>query len=51
MILAQQGETAALDELARSCRQQAYVFALEAGLPEQGEIAHRLTGYDREMIA
>lgn len=29
VILAQQGETDALDELARSCRQQAYVFALQ----------------------
>jgi RNA polymerase sigma-70 factor (ECF subfamily) len=29
VILAQQGEEAALDELARSCRQQAYVFALQ----------------------
>jgi RNA polymerase sigma-70 factor (ECF subfamily) len=29
VVLAQQGEAAALDELARSCRQQAYVFALQ----------------------
>lgn len=29
VILAQQGEADALDELARSCRQQAYVFALQ----------------------
>ena len=29
VILAQQGEANALDELARSCRQQAYVFALQ----------------------
>jgi len=29
VVLAQRGETAALDELARSCRQQAYVFALQ----------------------
>lgn len=29
VILAQRGEAAALDELARSCRQQAYVFALQ----------------------
>lgn len=29
VILAQNGEAAALDELARSCRQQAYVFALQ----------------------
>jgi RNA polymerase sigma-70 factor (ECF subfamily) len=29
VILAQRGEVAALDELARSCRQQAYVFALQ----------------------
>ena len=29
VILAQQGEASALDELARSCRQQAYVFALQ----------------------
>ena len=29
VVLAQQGEATALDELARSCRQQAYVFALQ----------------------
>jgi RNA polymerase sigma-70 factor (ECF subfamily) len=29
VVLAQNGEPAALDELARSCRQQAYVFALQ----------------------
>jgi RNA polymerase sigma-70 factor (ECF subfamily) len=29
VVLAQQGEAEALDELARSCRQQAYVFALQ----------------------
>lgn len=29
VVLAQRGEEAALDELARSCRQQAYVFALQ----------------------
>jgi len=29
VVLAQHGETAALDELARNCRQQAYVFALQ----------------------
>lgn len=29
VVLAQQGEANALDELARSCRQQAYVFALQ----------------------
>jgi len=29
VMLAQQGEAEALDELARSCRQQAYVFALQ----------------------
>jgi RNA polymerase sigma factor (sigma-70 family) len=29
VVLAQRGEAAALDELARSCRQQAYVFALQ----------------------
>ena len=29
VVLAQRGEVAALDELARSCRQQAYVFALQ----------------------
>jgi RNA polymerase sigma-70 factor (ECF subfamily) len=29
VVLAQSGEVAALDELARSCRQQAYVFALQ----------------------
>ena len=29
VIRAQQGETEALDELARSCRKQAYVFALQ----------------------
>jgi RNA polymerase sigma-70 factor (ECF subfamily) len=29
VVLAQRGEQAALDELARSCRQQAYVFALQ----------------------
>jgi RNA polymerase sigma-70 factor (ECF subfamily) len=29
VLLAQRGEAAALDELARSCRQQAYVFALQ----------------------
>ena len=29
VILAQQGEADALEELARSCRQQAYVFALQ----------------------
>ena len=29
VILAQRGEETALDELARSCRQQAYVFALQ----------------------
>ena len=29
VILAQRGETEALDALARSCRQQAYVFALQ----------------------
>lgn len=29
VVLAQNGEAAALDELARSCRQQAYVFALQ----------------------
>ena len=29
MILAQQGEADALEELARSCRKQAYVFALQ----------------------
>lgn len=29
VMLAQRGEEAALDELARSCRQQAYVFALQ----------------------
>ena len=29
VILAQQGEAEALEELARSCRQQAYVFALQ----------------------
>ncbi len=29
VIRAQQGETGALDELARSCRKQAYVFALQ----------------------
>jgi RNA polymerase sigma factor (sigma-70 family) len=29
VILAQRGEADALDELARSCRQQAYVFALQ----------------------
>ena len=29
VVLAQRGETAALDVLARSCRKQAYVFALQ----------------------
>ena len=29
VVLAQRGEAAALEELARSCRQQAYVFALQ----------------------
>jgi RNA polymerase sigma-70 factor (ECF subfamily) len=29
VVLAQQGEAGALEELARSCRQQAYVFALQ----------------------
>ncbi|MCU0233144.1 MAG: sigma-70 family RNA polymerase sigma factor [Thermoanaerobaculales bacterium] len=29
VVLAQRGETSALDELARSCRQQAYLFALQ----------------------
>jgi len=29
VVLAQRGESAALDELARNCRQQAYVFALQ----------------------
>ncbi len=29
VLLAQRGEESALDELARSCRQQAYVFALQ----------------------
>ena len=36
VILAQQGEAEALDALARSCRKQAYVFALQLiGHPEQ----------------
>jgi RNA polymerase sigma-70 factor (ECF subfamily) len=36
VLLAQQGESAALEELARSCRQQAYVFALQLiGNPDE----------------
>ncbi len=36
VVLAQKGETAALDELARSCRKQAYVFALQLiGNPDE----------------
>jgi RNA polymerase sigma-70 factor (ECF subfamily) len=35
VLLAQRGEESALDELARSCRQQAYVFALQlTGQPD-----------------